>query len=57
MVGSAATQQFVFYFSDIFFRDACTTYGIPVAFQVCFWGGHVPVPNPRISLKIAAFLQ
>jgi hypothetical protein len=39
MAGLAATQQFVFYISDIFFRDACTTYRIHVAFQVCFWGG------------------
>jgi hypothetical protein len=32
MAGSAATQQFVFYISGIFFWDARTTYGIPVAF-------------------------
>jgi hypothetical protein len=28
-----------FYISDIFFQDAHTTYGIPVVFQGCFWGG------------------
>jgi hypothetical protein len=29
----------------------------PWPFQVCFWGGHVPLPNPRISLKMASLLQ
>ena len=26
----------------------------PVACQVCFWGGYVPVLNPRISLEMAS---
>jgi len=46
---------FLFLVSGSFNLSVVVTYGRLLAFQVCFWGGHVPTPNPSSMREGSSF--
>ena len=48
-------HSFLLLDSGSFNSSVVTTYGRLLAFQVCFWGGHVPTPNPARMRKGSGF--